>query len=75
MDEIHFHVWLHRRDESGVITSMERNPKRFDNRRKASYFLQQFRRKHGIAGQALQCVNGTFCQPTPGWTAPQDSSQ
>ena len=67
MPNIHFHVWHYKRDPGGVIRSMERHPERYDKRRPANRALEMFRRKHCIAGQVLQCVDGAFCQPPPDW--------
>ena len=33
----------------------------------ANRALEMFRRKHCIAGQVLQCVDGAFCEPPPDW--------
>ena len=67
MAEIHFHVWHYQRDTDGVIRSMKRRPERYEKRRAANRALEMFRRQYRIAGQALQCVDGAFCQPPPDW--------
>ena len=67
MADIHFHVWHYKRDPDGVIRSMERRPERYEKRRAANRALEMFRRKHCIAGQVLQCVDGAFCKSPPDW--------
>ena len=59
----HFHVWHYKRDSDGVIRSMERRPEHYEKRRAANRALEMFRRKHCIADQVLQCVDGAFCEP------------
>ena len=59
---VHFHIWIYQRDSDGVIRSMERRAEQFDTRRKANYALEMFRRQRSLAGQVLQCVDGTFLQ-------------
>ena len=63
----HYHIWLYKRDEDGIIWSMERDDGQFDTRRKANYALEIFRRQRSLAGQVLQCVDGAFCSPPPDW--------
>ena len=67
MPDVHFHIWIYQRDSDGVIRSMERRAEQFDTRRKANYALEMFRRQRSLAGQVLQCVDGTFCKPPPDW--------
>ena len=67
MTDIRFHVWHYQRDPDGAIRSMERRPERYEKRRAANRALEMFRRKHCIAGQVLQCVDGAFCEPPPDW--------
>ena len=67
MADIHFHIWLYKRDTDGIIRSMERAEEQFDTRRKANYGLEVFRRQRSLAGQVVQCVDGAFCKPPPDW--------
>ena len=67
MADVHFHIWLYKRDPDGVIMSMERGAEQFVTRRKANYALEVFRRKRFLAGQVIQCINGAFCKPPPDW--------
>ena len=71
MPDVHFHIWIYQRDSDGVIRSMERRAEQFDTRRKANYALEMFRRQRSLAGQVLQCVDGTFCKPPPDWVVTQ----
>ena len=50
MADIHFHIWLYKRDTDGIIRSMERAEEQFDIRRKANYGLEVFRRQRSLAG-------------------------
>ena len=67
MAELHFHIWLYKRDPDGVIKLMERDDQEFRTRRKANYALEMFRRQRAHAGQVIQCVDGAFCKPPPDW--------
>ena len=68
MADIHFHIWLYKRDPDGIIRSMERVEEEFGTRRKANYGLEVFRRQRSLAGQVVQCVDGAFCEPPPDWS-------
>ena len=48
MADIHFHIWLYKRDTDGIIRSMERAEEQFDIRRKANYGLEVFRRQRSL---------------------------
>ena len=67
MAEVHFHIWLYKREPDGTIKTMERDEERYVTRRKANYSLEMFKRERSLAGQVLQCVDGAFCQPPPDW--------
>ena len=60
----HYHLWYYRRDRDGTILLMERDGHVYPTRRKANYALSDGR-QYWKAGQALQCVDGAFCQPLP----------
>ena len=60
----HYHIWYYRRAGDGTIRSMERDDTVYPTRRKANYALSDGR-QYWKAGQALQCVDGAFCQPMP----------
>ena len=62
--ETHYHIWYYRRDQDGTIRSMERDDSTYPTRRKANYALSDGR-QYWRAGQALECVDGAFCQPMP----------
>jgi hypothetical protein len=67
MADVHYHIWLYKRDPDGLIISMVRDETNFDKRRKANYALEMFRREQSLAGQVIQCVDRAFCQPPPDW--------
>ena len=68
MADIHFHIWVCKRDPDGIIRSMERVEEEFVTRRKANYGLEVFRRQLSLAGRrVVQCVGGAFCKPPPDW--------
>ena len=46
---------------------MERGEGVREKRRAANRALEMFRRKHCIAGQVVQCVDGPFRKPLPDW--------
>ena len=60
----HYHIWYYQRTPDGTIRSMERDDTAYSTRRKANYALTDGR-QYWKAGQVLQCVDGTFCQPLP----------
>ena len=60
----HYHIWYYRRDQDGTIRSMERDDTVYPTRRRANYTLSDGR-QYWKAGQVLQCVDGSFCQPMP----------
>ena len=60
MADVHYHVWLFKRNADGIIRSMERTEDRFSTRRKANYSLELFSRKRAYAGQVLACTDGAF---------------
>ena len=62
--DTHYHIWYYRRAPDGTISSMERDDTAYPTRRKANYALSDGRH-YWKAGQVLQCVDGTFCQPVP----------
>ena len=62
--DTHYHIWYYRRAQDGTISSMERDDTTYPTRRKANYALSDGR-QYWKAGQVLQCVDGTFCQPMP----------
>ena len=65
MTDVHYQIWLYKRDPDGTIRSMERTNEQFETRRKANDGLQLIRRRSSLAGQVLQCVDQAFCQPPP----------
>ncbi len=67
MADVHYHIWLYKRDPDGLIRSMVRDETNFDKRRKANYALEMFRREQSLAGQVIQCFDRAFCQPPPDW--------
>ena len=62
--ETHYHIWFYKRAPDGTIRSMERYDRLYPTRRQANYALSDGR-QYWKAGQALQCVDGAFCQPLP----------
>ena len=62
--DTHYHIWHYIRAEDGTIGSIVREDAAYPTRRKANYVLSDGH-QYLKAGEALQCVEGAFCQPLP----------